>query len=331
MSSTRPSVVRLLKVHHAIAGGQYPSVARLAAVCEVDARTVKRDLRTLREEFGAPAQYVKARGGYAYDGSFTLEKLALTEGEELALCMMLTLAGAMRNTHLAARMERLLAKLQVVLPGPAHTALAPESPLVSCLSEPAPCSSVESAIHFNDVLRAIEAHRQIRMRYFSMERQVEGTRVVDPYHLYFYRGMWYLHGWCHTRREPRDFAVERMRAVEVLTTTFPPPDLAAMRQRLEERFANIDDEVTTVVIQFDAAWAPRIHERVWHPTQEITPCPDGGCVLTMRVSGLASLRAWILGFGRHATPLAPPALVRLVEDEIAAMAGRIAASPALSG
>ncbi|OPZ81524.1 MAG: hypothetical protein BWY76_03007 [bacterium ADurb.Bin429] len=69
-----------------------------------------------------------------------------------------------------------------------------------------------------------------------------------------------------------------------------------------------------MVIRFDADWARRIRERVWHPSQRITDTSDGGCTLTMTVEGLVSVASWILSLSGHAVPLAPPRLVRLVEQ-----------------
>ena len=48
--------------------------------------------------------------------------------------------------------------------------------------------------------------------------------------------------------------------------------------------------------------------------------PDGACTLRMTVEGLPSVVRWVLGFGHHAKPLAPPELVAQVKAEACAVA-----------
>lgn len=312
MSSTRPSLVRLFKIHQAIAEKKYPSADDLAALCEVNARTIKRDVSMLRDDFGAPVIYSRRQQGYYYTREFTLTNLPLSEGELLALCMTRAMTEMFRNTHFAPAIQRALLKLQVLLPETAQLALADTSTPITYLHDPAPPESVETCIHFNDLLRAVDEHRQARITYYSLARDAIATRVIDPYQLFYRSGMWYLYAWCHLRHDMRDFALGRIREVQLLSTTFTPPDPAAIRDKLAQRFSLIEDAPFDAAIWFDIATARRIRERVWHPTQRIEEQPDGSLVLYFTAEGLHSVTRWVLGFGGHAKPLAPPELVKRV-------------------
>jgi predicted DNA-binding transcriptional regulator YafY len=252
----------------------------------------------------------------------------LTEGELLSLCMMTAFLDTLHNTPFAPAVRGALAKLALLLPTPVHAAGGAEQHFITYLPGPIPPERVESAIHFNTLLHAMEARRAVRMTYYTLSRDQESTRTVDPYQLYFHQGMWYLHGWCHQRRATRDFALERLRALEMTAVVFPAPDLAAIRAQLAQRFSIIQDTPLQVVIRFDAGEeARRIRERIWHPSQQLAEHADGGCSLTMTVGGIESVVRWILGFGRHAHVVSPPALVTRIADEVAAMA----CVPALHG
>ncbi len=74
-----------------------------------------------------------------------------------------------------------------------------------------------------------------------------------------------------------------------------------------------------VAIWFDAATAPFVRERCWHPTQELQEHPDGSMTLCMVVRGLNDLKRWVLGYGKGAIVRQPPELVEMVRDEIAGM------------
>jgi predicted DNA-binding transcriptional regulator YafY len=320
MSTTRPSLSRLFLIHQTINAREYPSLETLATLCAITERTLKRDLKLLRDEFGAPLAYSRERSGYWYTAPFSLSAPPLSEGELLALCLTLTLAPAMGQTPFAPALQRSLQKLRAMLPEPYQNVLVDDGPFISTLSEAMPPARVETAIHFNTLLQAIELHRQVRMTYYTMSRDAVTTRVMNPYHIYFRRGMWYLHGWCHLRAETRDFALERIQRLELLRESFTPPDRQAVLDTLSRRFSLMGETRAEVAIWFDADWARRIRERVWHASQTIEDHPDGACTLRMTIEGLDSVVRWILGFGRHARPLAPEGLVRRVGEEVRAMA-----------
>lgn len=320
MPAARPCLVRLLKVHHAIARGGYPSLTALAELCEVNARTVKRDLRLLREEFGAPIGYSRKRQGYWYEREFSLVPSPFHERELLALSIAIEVANTFRNTPFAAAVRQALEKLRLMLPPSHQFAYDDLSAAVTYIPEPAPPERLETVLLFNDLLEAVNAHRQVKLTYFTMSRQAKGERVVDPYQLYLHRGMWYLHGFCHSRRQTRDFAVSRILSLEKLPTSFTPPDPEAVKKKLARRFTILQDELITARIWFDAETAPRIKERVWHHSQEIVDHADGSCTLTLRVEGMLSVLRWVLSFGRHAVPLAPRELISQLRAEVQAMA-----------
>jgi predicted DNA-binding transcriptional regulator YafY len=320
MSAARPSLVRLLKIHQAISCGGYPSLASLADLCEVNPRTIKRDLRLLREEFEAPIGYSRERQGYYHEREFSLAPAPFHERELLALSIAIEVANTFRNTPFAEAVRQALEKLRLMMPTPNRFAYDDLSAAVTYIAEPAPPERLETVILFNDLLEAVNAHRQVRLTYYTMSRRAKAERVVDPYQLYLHRGMWYLHGLCHLRHEARDFAVNRILHLEKLATTFAPPDPEAIRRRLARRFTIVQDKLITAEIWFDAETAPRIKERVWHSSQEIADHTDASCTLTLRVEGLSSVLRWVLSFGRHAVPLAPPELVTQFRAEAQAMA-----------
>jgi predicted DNA-binding transcriptional regulator YafY len=48
--------------------------------------------------------------------------------------------------------------------------------------------------------RKLLERRRLDMRYYSMSRDEENHRQVDPYHLTVFDGGFYLVGYCHLRR-----------------------------------------------------------------------------------------------------------------------------------
>lgn len=322
MANHRTEISRLLKIHYAIASGERPTVAELVERCGIGLRSIKRDIAVLKEEFHAPINVSRTKGeeGYYYEHPFRLAPEPFSDQELLALSMALQIAETFYNSPFVPAIKGALEKLRHVQIDAGCQSPDGAAGHVSLLAEPAPPESIKDTIHFNDLLKAIERRRQVRMTYYTMSRDEETERVIEPYHLYHYDGLWYVYGHCHFRQEDRDFAINRIRALTLLPTTFVPPSQDIIRRQLGLRFANISDEPVTVSIWFDKEAARRIRERIWHPSQHIEVNEaDGSCVLTMTVTGLDTVTRWLLSFGPHAMPRSPKRFVNRIKREVDAM------------
>src|SRR5262249_12737107 len=70
-----------------------------------------------------------------------------------------------------------------------------------------------------------------------------------------------------------------------------------------------------VVLRFAPAVAGRVAEKDWHPSQAIEPQPDGGLILTMRISSLVEVKRWVLSWGAACVRLEPGELRVAIETE----------------
>jgi predicted DNA-binding transcriptional regulator YafY len=316
MLYNRNELVRVLNIHRAIAEGHFPSAQVLAELCEVDPRTVKRDLKLLREQLNAPVEFDRERGGYRYTHPFSLLPADFDPQEMQALSLVLAIAENFQGISFKDALENALGKLRLLQP----TELPAPEGLISCRPAP-PAVDQQAIIFFNQLLNAIRDRRRVRMVYHSQYNDTIKEREVDPHHLYHCAGLWYLHAYCHWRQELRDFAVCRLQRLELLSQTFPAPNPARFQEWLQHCFLNMHDQdgPQEVRIRFSQPVVRLISERLWHPSQQLAMHPDGACTLTMTVTGLPSVMRWVLGYGRHARVLAPDALVRMVRQEVAAM------------
>ena len=298
----------------------------LAERCGKSERSIKRDIATMRDKLDAPIAVSRGKAGcgYYYTHPFRLAPEPFSEQELFALSMALQLAETSRNLPFLPAIKGALQKLREVQRVAGYASGDEMAGHITLLAEAAPPENVEDAVHFYELLKARDRCRQVRMTYYTMSRDEESTRIIDPYQLYHYDGLWYVYAHCHTRRENRDFAINRIRALTPLDTTFTPPEQETILHQLGLRYANIADEPVTVAIRFDKATAGRIRERIWHPSQQLEVNEtDGSCVLTMTVTGLTTITRWVLSFGAHALPLAPECFVTRITQEVEAMARQL--------
>jgi len=174
---------------------------------------------------------------------------------------------------------------------------------------------VGASEHLLEINRALAAQRTLEMRYYSLSRDAETERRVDPYHVTFYQGGLYLVGYCHLRRDVRVFAVERIRALRVLDTTFVrPPDFDA-EAYLRDAWGVVRGDLIAVRAVFSAAAAPHVRGRLWHPSQELRELPGGRLELRLRVADALEVRRWLLGFGADVEVLEPATLREAIRQE----------------
>ena len=65
----------------------------------------------------------------------------------------------------------------------------------------------------------------------------ETAREVDPYGLGNVNGRWYLHGYCHLRKDKRTFRIDRIRRVDLLPQTFELPEGLDVIKAIQESLA----------------------------------------------------------------------------------------------
>lgn len=130
-------------------------------------------------------------------------------------------------------------------------------------------------------------------------------RTVDPWRLELRNGSWYLVGWDHVRAGRRTFRLDRLGQAPAVGPAAAFEQPGPTEPVPTHPWEMGDEEPVDVGVLVDAdqaGWAvanagpARVRERA----------PDGGVVLSLRVTNRSALRSWVLGFLDHAEVLDPP-------------------------
>jgi predicted DNA-binding transcriptional regulator YafY len=279
-------------------------------------RTVWRDLRVL-EEAGFPIYDETMADGrrsvWRLEERFQRRlplKLTLAELAALLMSRDLLASPGAAAPALATAFE----KIQGVL---SRDALALLDRMRDIIGVRAAGAKLEApaAEHLGAIHQALVERRRLRLRYYSMSQDEDTERQVDPYHLTFHGGGYYLIGHCHLRAAVRIFAVERIRRLDVLAQRFSPPADFNVDRYLEGAWGIIRGDIVTVKVVFARSVARYIRDRLWHPTQTVRALDGGRIELTLRVADTLEVRRWVLGFGSEAEVIAPVALREAVRRE----------------
>jgi proteasome accessory factor BC len=179
---------------------------------------------------------------------------------------------------------------------------------------------------------AIFRHKTITFDYFTMERGDVQPRKVDPYHLLFQGGQFYLLGHSHERKALRVFRLSRIRGKVAYATKaehdFKRPadfDPRAYANRAEWQYGD-DIGAATVWISDRIAWHV---ERHFGRFGEVEPA-EAGIRFTTPYANTRQLVAWVLGLGEHARVEAPDELAAEVAERVALVADRHENAPELA-
>jgi len=318
MKKTRIPHWRMMIIDQRIRQGRYPNASTLAAELQVSRKTVWRDIEFMRNFFKAPIEFDRKRNGYFYtEESYFLPAVSLTEGELITFFIAEKVLKQYAGTPYETVLKKAFTKIAAFLPDEVSIDLAQLDSAYSF--DLGAISRVDLEI-FQTLSRAVVEGEQLEMIYYSQHRNVETQRVIDPYHLANIRGDWYLIAYCHTRKEIRMFALNRIRSLEPTGEIFSQPEEFSLEEYLADSLlVERGEGAEEVVLKFTPYQARWIREKRWHSTQELEEAADGSLILKMKVALSDELKRWIMGFGKEVEVLAPQTLRERVAQEVGQM------------
>ncbi|HWW90825.1 MAG TPA: WYL domain-containing protein [Solirubrobacteraceae bacterium] len=251
--------------------------------------------------------------------NFHLPPIAFTDKELAALQTALSLLDGE-----FAYAEPLRLALQQITWGRPSPLQAPEQRSVA-LGITASAGGHDLSARLAKVETAIFRNKTIVFDYYTMERDEVGSRRVDPYHLLFQGGQFYLLGHAHERKAIRVFRLSRIRGKVSYATKaehdfhrpadFDPRGYASRAdwQLGEER------GIAEMLISERIAWQVERHFGRYGEIRDAEPHLDGGPhagasveegdkVFLTSYSSLRGIVSWVLGLGVHARLLGPDEL-----------------------
>src|SRR5436190_534026 len=182
---------------------------------------------------------------------------------------------------------------------------------------------------------AIFRNKTILFEYYTMERDELGGRRVDPYHLIFQGGQFYVLGYSHERKAIRVFRLSRIRG-KVSYATKAEHDFRRPADFDPRAYANradwqLGDEAGTAEILISERIAWQI-ERHFGRFGEIR-APDGGNaadaddgerLFLTPYSSARGIISWLLGLGGHARLLGPGELADELQRRLEMVGERLA-------
>ncbi len=326
-SETRPrsskarrerQIVRILALLRMLVQEQAPTIRELSAQFGTRRETICRDLRAL-EDAGYPiAGDEQGRLSRPRLLSSQIPDIRFSPQELDALLFAAGQAQAAlpASDSLAAAVFKLQALVESS-PGAVPPSVAEKFDTWTCGAKDFRPHEPQIALLIEAILRK----RRCRVTYRKPSRPEPKTYEFDPYRLLFVGGGLYVVGQVPKHTATATLSVDRLSSVSLLDTEFEiDPGFSPQKCR-EDAFGVSWQEPMSVVLRFRADQAPYVHERLWHPSQELTDLPEGAVQLAFRAGGPFEIRRWILGWGDAVEVVSPSELRKEMKEILNAAGG----------
>src|SRR3954452_9279032 len=263
--------------------------------------------------------------------NFYLRPIGFTDSELGALRMALTLLDG--EFAYAAPLRLALQRLSWGKPSPLD---APEQRSVA-LAVTAAAGGRELSQRLSKIETAIFRRKTIVFDYYTLGRDDVGARKVDPYHLLFRGGQFYLVGYSHERDDVREFRLSRIRGKVGYSSKaehdFSPPEGFNPRVYANRAPWQLGEPVgrARVWLSNQIEWLVKRHfgqdVGVTTPAEEVDDAPDTGVVFETEYGDERAIVSWVLGLGQRARVLDPPELAAAVDERVQLLVERHSNAP----
>jgi predicted DNA-binding transcriptional regulator YafY len=195
----------------------------------------------------------------------------------------------------------------------------------------AKADGAEVSQRLSKIETAISRRKTIEFSYYTIERDSEEKRKVDPYHLVYRGGQFYLIGHSHEREAIRVFRLSRIRGKVSYASKaehdFSPPEDFERRdyaRRAEWQLGEIEG-TAKVFLRERVAW---LVERDFGAYGEFRNArggdgaPGKGKVFETDYASSRQMVAWVLHWRQNATVLEPPELASEVSERLELLISR---------
>jgi len=280
----------------------------LADRFEVSLRTIYRDIRTL-EASGVPI-YSEAGVGYALMEGYRLPPVMFTREEVgsfiAAEKLMQKFTDPSMGSHYASAMYKLKSVLR-----------STDKDWLSNIESSLLMQNKEQLFHTSSpntlpvLFESISEKKQILLSYKTLEAEEPTTRNIEPVGVFHDHNNWYFLGYCHLRKDYRQFRTDRIQGIKKTDCDF------TIEHDSLETYLNKNETIPTtkVRILIDKKIARYLEfERKYHGyiSEKET---DGQIEMTFMCRDIESgFPRWFLMFGDYATILEPESLKSRVLD-----------------
>lgn len=298
MPLSKKQLQRLIRLVAQLKENRYPNCTSFAAAMQkVDidenlnisctAKTIFRDIQTLKNDFDAPIKFDKTRNGYYlthHGWNFSCPQI-YDDTEMLAAVI-----GARVAEHIFPEpMKQQIRSAVDYLLTYNNPDFLDKAQMDSLVIIPSNRTMIDARV-FESTFYAWQNHKVCHVEYQDSKGHFS-ERDFEPHALVFFDGVWYSKGFCRTRNEMRTLVLPRIQRITITAFEFTPsPEII---ETANEEGIFDPEYVKNVVVGCDEYLANIIQTRPLHPEQKIVKT-ENGCELRVEKMSKYKLITWVM-------------------------------------
>ena len=197
---------------------KYVTGEKIAEKFNISIRSVYRDIKALNEQ-GIPISFEPYRGYFVVNGYF-LQPVSFSTDEANALLLMESVVSGFADKSIQQHYATALTKVKAVLRSSQKDSI--ERLAANIKFQTPPCF-VQDYHFLSTIQQAISTQKLLSIEYINLQKELS-VRKTEPIGLIFYAFSWHLIGWCHTKKDYRDFKVARIQKLHCTDQDFTRTD-----------------------------------------------------------------------------------------------------------
>ena len=205
---------RLFGILTLLQSKKYVTGEKIAEKFNISVRSVYRDIKALNEQ-GIPVSFEPYRGYFVVNGYF-LQPVSFSTEEANALILMEPIIAGFTDRSIHQHYSSALTKVKSVLRSSQKDSV---ERLADNIKFQAPQCFIQDYNYLSCIQQAIATQKILEIEYTNLQKEVS-RRKTEPIGLIFYAFGWHLIGWCHVKKDYRDFKVARILKLQCLPDDF---------------------------------------------------------------------------------------------------------------
>ena len=276
---------------------------------DISLRTVYRDVKAL-EESGIPV-IGEAGMGYSLMDGYRLPPVMFTREEAMAFLTAEKLVEKLTDRNNSANYQSAMFKIRAVLRSSEKDFLETIDDHIEVLhARHIQAGNSDLNLH-QTILRSVSEKKVVHIRYFSLYKQEQSERSIEPVGIFFLNSYWHLVAWCRLRQDYRDFRMDRIKSLTMTEEIFRQqhPSIRTYLKQLDK-----ECQLTEVVMSVEKKYAGYLSDQKYYHGLLHEKEDGDKMILTFMTPSLEGFCRWFVMVGDIATVHKPAELKTRIRD-----------------
>lgn len=302
---------RWFKIIYAIQARPGITAPELAQKCEIDVRTIYRDLRSL--DLLAPITNDGYGKGYTFAGDFAMFPLNWTPKEALVFSM---LPSIVDQTNLPPGFDSAYDKVMASHFREKRRDQDILQHVTDIIQMGSPAYREDSPNYLLAVIQAVLTEKTLTAIYHTQSRNELTERSIDPYYLVPRDQRFYLIGYCHQAQDIRTFRLSRFRKLEITERGFNRGDFNIKSYMRNTWSIERGNEQIHFKVKFSQDVARYVKEEEMFVRPRMTDLSDGSLLFEVTLNHDREFMNWVIQYGPDAEILEPKSYRDIMRERL---------------